>query len=107
MTSTTDGFLIAEADLQMRGPGDMEGTQQSGLALNLRHASLATDGQILSLAREAAEGVLNANPALDRRSPELSIQGAPTLPLTDNDAALLARELQLRFANDHNWSLIS
>ena len=45
MTETTDGFLISEADYQIRGPGDMEGTQQSGIAFNLRVADLARDGR--------------------------------------------------------------
>lgn len=107
MTSTTDGFIIAEADMHMRGPGDMEGTQQSGLALNLRHASLATDGQILELAREAAEGVLNANPVIDRRSADSITLKGPAIQLADSDIALLAGELQLRFANDRDWSIIS
>lgn len=107
MTSTTDGFIIAEADMHMRGPGDMEGTQQSGLALNLRHASLATDGQILELAREAAEGVLNANPVIDRRTADSITLKGPAIQLADSDIALLAGELQLRFANDRDWSIIS
>lgn len=64
MTSTTDGFLIAEADLKMRGPGDMEGTMQSGVAINLRIANLATDGQIIQLARDAATYVLDSDPEL-------------------------------------------
>lgn len=64
MTSTTDGFLIAEADLKMRGPGDMEGTMQSGIAINLKIANLATDGQIIQLARDAANLLLNNDPEL-------------------------------------------
>ena len=50
MTETTDGFLISEADMKIRGPGDMEGTQQSGLAFSLRVADLARDGQVLTRA---------------------------------------------------------
>lgn len=64
MTSTTDGFVIAEADMQMRGPGDIEGTMQSGLPFDLRIANLAQDGQIIELARRAAESLLDADPAL-------------------------------------------
>ena len=64
MTETTDGFLISEADMKIRGPGDMEGTQQSGLAFNLKVADLARDGQILTRAREAALAVLRGNPSL-------------------------------------------
>ena len=62
MTETNDGFEIAEADLKLRGPGDLEGTQQSGMAFNLRLADLARDGQILQLARDTAEKVLDEDP---------------------------------------------
>ncbi|MDE5657524.1 MAG: ATP-dependent DNA helicase RecG, partial [Muribaculaceae bacterium] len=62
--STTDGFLIAEADLKMRGPGDLEGTMQSGMMLNLNIASLATDGQIVQMARDAADSLLDTDPEL-------------------------------------------
>lgn len=64
MTSTTDGFVIAEADMQMRGPGDIEGTAQSGLPFDLKIANLAQDGQIIQLARRAAEALLDADPDL-------------------------------------------
>ncbi len=64
MTSTTDGFVIAEADLKMRGPGDMEGTLQSGIAFDLHIANLATDGQIVQLARDAADDTLDKDPEL-------------------------------------------
>ncbi len=64
MTSTTDGFVIAEADMQMRGPGDIEGTAQSGLPFDFKIANLACDGQISSLARRAAEKMLDADPEL-------------------------------------------
>ena len=64
MTSTTDGFVIAEADLKMRGPGDMEGTMQSGIAFDLHIANLATDGQIVQLARDAADETLDKDPEL-------------------------------------------
>lgn len=65
MTETNDGFRIAEADLQLRGPGDLEGTQQSGLPFELHIASLATDGEILNLARQAAKEVLANDPTLE------------------------------------------
>ncbi|MBD5213642.1 MAG: ATP-dependent DNA helicase RecG [Bacteroidales bacterium] len=71
MTTTTDGFLIAEADLKMRGPGDLEGTMQSGIAIDLKIASLSSDGDIVQIARDAAEDLLDADPALslpDHRS---------------------------------------
>ncbi|MDE5989660.1 MAG: ATP-dependent DNA helicase RecG [Duncaniella sp.] len=64
MTSTTDGFAIAEADMQMRGPGDIEGTMQSGMPIDLHIANLATDGQIVQLARDAACEILDADPDL-------------------------------------------
>ena len=64
MTTTTDGFIIAEADLKMRGPGDLEGTMQSGLMLNLNIASLAADGQIVQMARDAADSTLDTDPEL-------------------------------------------
>jgi ATP-dependent DNA helicase RecG len=64
MVATNDGFSIAEADLQLRGPGDMEGTQQSGLPFELHIASLSTDGQILEVARQAAEEILENDPEL-------------------------------------------
>jgi len=64
MVATNDGFRIAEADLQLRGPGDLEGTQQSGLPFELKIASLATDGQVLEAARRAANEVLDHDPEL-------------------------------------------
>lgn len=66
MTATNDGFRIAEADLELRGPGDLDGTMQSGLALDFKIANLATDGQILQLAREAANSVLDDDPELSK-----------------------------------------
>ena len=65
MVATNDGFRIAEADLQLRGPGDLEGTQQSGLPFDLHIASLTHDGQILELARKAALSILDADPLLE------------------------------------------
>ena len=65
MVATNDGFRIAEADLQLRGPGDLEGTQQSGLPFDLHIASLTQDGQILEIARQAALDILNADPLLE------------------------------------------
>ena len=65
MVATNDGFRIAEADLQLRGPGDLEGTQQSGLPFELHIASLSTDSQLLELARQAALDILDADPLLE------------------------------------------
>ena len=63
MCETNDGFEIAEADLRFRGPGDLEGTQQSGLAFNLHVANIARDGQLVQLARDIANEVLDGDPA--------------------------------------------
>lgn len=61
MTQTTDGFVIAEADMRMRGPGDIEGTMQSGIPFDLHIANLSTDGQIIAQARQAAERLLDSD----------------------------------------------
>ncbi len=66
MTETNDGFVIAEEDLKLRGPGDIDGTQQSGVAFNLKIADLAKDGQVLSLARDIATQVLEDDPLLQK-----------------------------------------
>jgi len=63
MVSSNDGFVLAEVDLQLRGPGDLMGTQQSG-ALALKIADLARDGQIVQLARENARSILDEDPTL-------------------------------------------
>ncbi|MDR2937198.1 MAG: ATP-dependent DNA helicase RecG [Rikenellaceae bacterium] len=65
MVATNDGFELAELDLKLRGPGDLQGTQQSGLAFDLKIADLARDGQVLQLARDAAEKILAADPLLE------------------------------------------
>ena len=65
MVSTNDGFEIAEEDLRLRGPGDMEGTQQSGLALNLHIANLGRDGQLLEYVRGIASDILSDDPLLE------------------------------------------
>ena len=77
MCSTEDGFVLAEEDMKMRGPGDLEGTQQSGLPISLNIASLARDGILLSDARAYAEHILDKDPSL-----------------TANENALLAAELR-------------
>ena len=64
MCATENGFELAEEDMKMRGPGDLEGTQQSGLPISLNIASLAKDGLILNAARAAAEAVLSEDPTL-------------------------------------------
>ena len=62
MCDTNDGFRIAEADLKLRGPGDLEGTQQSGLAFDLKIADIARDGQLVQLARDEAQRVITDDP---------------------------------------------
>ena len=74
MTETNDGFEIAEADLRFRGPGDLEGTQQSGIAFDLKLANLARDGQIVQLARETASAILDEDPTLSQPQHRIMIE---------------------------------
>ncbi len=90
MVATNDGFRIAEADLQLRGPGDLEGTQQSGLPFELKIASLATDGQVLDIARQAAMDILDRDPLLE-----------------DENHRIYKRHLDLLRLTAVNWSDIS
>ncbi len=108
MTETSDGFLISEADMKMRGPGDMEGTQQSGIAFNLKIANLASDGQILNVARQGAEAVLNAHPELVE-APVAVVEQYPgeELPLSPASVAMIRNELRIRFLKTYDWSQIS
>ena len=71
MTETNDGFLIAEEDLKLRGPGDIDGTQQSGIAFNLKIANLVHDGQILGMARDFAQAILEEDPLLQNTQNQL------------------------------------
>jgi ATP-dependent DNA helicase RecG len=64
MCATENGFELAEEDMKMRGPGDLEGTQQSGLPISLNIASLAKDGLLLNAAKDCADAVLSADPTL-------------------------------------------
>lgn len=111
MTSTTDGFLISEADMKMRGPGDMEGTQQSGIAFNLKIANLATDGQILTISREAAECVLNAHPELievpSSGSGVSDSYDGNKIQMSEKSVALTRAELRKRYFKQVDWSQIS
>ncbi len=66
MVDTNDGFEIAEADLKLRGPGDIEGTQQSGVAFDLKIANLARDGQLLQYVREIAEKIIDEDPTASK-----------------------------------------
>ena len=90
MVRTNDGFEIAEADLKLRGPGDLEGTQQSGMAFDLKIADLARDGQILQLARDVAERIVEEDPTCE-------------LPKYE----LLWRQLKNLRKTNVNWSAIS
>jgi ATP-dependent DNA helicase RecG len=65
MIRTNDGFEIAETDLQLRGPGDIEGTMQSGIPFDLKIANLGKDGQIIEYVRNIAEGILAQDPLLE------------------------------------------
>jgi ATP-dependent DNA helicase RecG len=90
MCATENGFELAEEDMKMRGPGDLEGTQQSGLPISLNIASLAKDGIILNAARGAAEAVLDADPIL-----------------CENRNALLVKELRKEKYQIKDYSKIS
>ncbi len=71
MVATNDGFEIAEADMRLRGPGDIEGTQQSGIAFDLKISNLARDGQILQYARDIAESIISEDPLLEQKQNEI------------------------------------
>ena len=90
MVRTNDGFEISEADLQLRGPGDLEGTQQSGLPFELKIANLAQDGKMLEIARRTAMEILDEDPTLDK--PENYI---------------LKSQLRKLKTNNINWGIIS
>ena len=90
MCDTNDGFHIAEADLKLRGPGDLEGTQQSGMAFDLKIANIARDGQIVQMARDEAQKIIDDDP--DCAKPEY--------------ATLWNRLRELRNTNI-NWAAIS
>ncbi|MGX8690259.1 MAG: ATP-dependent DNA helicase RecG [Bacteroidaceae bacterium] len=90
MTATCDGFEIAEADLKLRGPGDLEGTQQSGIAFDLRLANLARDGALIEHVRGIAKEIVAQDPELSR--PENVVMG---------------RELRKLKKSEYDWSSIS
>ena len=90
MCDTNDGFRIAEADLKLRGPGDLEGTQQSGMAFDLKIADIARDGQIVQMARDEAQKIIDNDPTCQK--PEYTM--------------LWNRLRELRKTNI-NWSAIS
>jgi len=90
MVQTNDGFEIAEADLKLRGPGDLEGTQQSGVAFDLKIADIARDGQLLQHVREIAAEIIDKD---------------PTGILPENE--VLWRQLQSLRKTNINWAAIS
>ena len=91
MVETNDGFRIAEADLKLRGPGDMQGTLQSGTPFELHIANLATDGRLVALTREAAKEILDKDPLLE-----------------DERNRIYKRQLDvLRVTQSYNWVEIS
>ncbi len=90
MCDTNDGFRIAEADLKLRGPGDLEGTQQSGMAFDLKIANIARDGQLVQLARTEAQNIID-------RDPQCSLQ---------QNSLLWNRLRELKKTNI-NWAAIS
>ncbi len=90
MVDSNDGFEIAEADLKLRGPGDLEGTQQSGIAFDLRIADIARDGQLLQFVRDIAQAV---------------VDGDPTESNPQN--AILWTQLKMLRKTNINWSAIS
>ena len=90
MTQTTDGFVVAEADMKMRGPGDIEGTMQSGIAFDLKVANLARDGIVVQATRDEAMAVLDADPTLSTPS-----------------GMLMVRQLQFITRRSVDWSRIS
>jgi ATP-dependent DNA helicase RecG len=90
MVRTNDGFEIADVDMKLRGPGDLEGTQQSGIPFNLNIANLLTDSKILDQARRSAMQVLELDPLLDKPENQL-----------------LVEQLSRQKREDKDWSRIS
>ena len=85
MCDTNDGFRIAEADLKLRGPGDLEGTQQSGMAFDLKIANIARDGLLVQTARDMAQKVITNDPDADRPEYACLWQRLKQLKKTDID----------------------
>ena len=90
MCETNDGFRIAEADLKLRGPGDLEGTQQSGMAFDLKIADIARDGQLVQMARDEAQAIITSDPLMQ-----------------NPDNAIFVRRLYELRKTNVNWSAIS
>lgn len=90
MCDTNDGFLIAEADLKLRGPGDLEGTQQSGMAFDLKIADIARDGQIVQMAREEAQKIIEQDPECNKAENSMLWQRLAALRKTNVNWAAIS-----------------
>lgn len=90
MCDTNDGFRIAEADLKLRGPGDLEGTQQSGMAFDLKIADIARDGQLVQMARDEAQRVIDDDPTHEKETYALLWQRLKELKKTDINWAAIS-----------------
>ena len=90
MCDTNDGFLIAEADLKLRGPGDLEGTQQSGMAFDLKIADIARDGQIVQMAREEAQKIIEQVPECNKTENSMLWQRLAALRKTNVNWAAIS-----------------
>ena len=90
MCDTNDGFLIAEADLKLRGPGDLEGTQQSGMAFDLKIADIARDGQIVQMAREEAQKIIEQDPECNKTENSILWQRLAALRKTNVNWAAIS-----------------
>jgi len=90
LVNTNNGFEISEADLKLRGPGDIEGTQQSGMPLDLKIANIARDGQIIQYVRDFAIKILSRDPLL-----------------SNENNSILKKELIKRNKSDFDWGIIS
>lgn len=90
MCDTNDGFLIAEADLKLRGPGDLEGTQQSGMAFDLKIADIARDGQIVQMAREEAQKIIEQDPECNKTENSMLWQRLAALRKTNVNWAAIS-----------------
>ena len=91
MTGSNDGFEIAEADLKLRGPGDIEGTQQSGIAFDLKIANLARDEQLLQYVRDIARAIVDDDPDCNK----------------EHNRVLWRRLAEIKRRNNRHWGAIS
>ena len=87
---TNDGFEIAEADLKLRGPGDLEGTQQSGIAFDLKIADIARDGQLVQMARDEARNIIETDPTCNKSEYQMLWSRLKTLRKTNINWAAIS-----------------